>query len=163
MRKHTRRRPLPLVNPVELAMRGAALLTPDERRAALNPSLAAMADMGCGRGRGAQWRELADALNLSEALMELQIAPNLRPDVEAAQAALGELMKRAQLLHRWVLRGPEMTALRTGLWVYRVQLEHCTVGELERAVTTVRNRVAQALAGNAGPRTTVHQAPELAP
>ena len=48
----------------------------------------------------------------------------------------------------WTLRGPELQALDDGLWVARVQLEHCSLGEFERARKQVAQRIRHARAGN---------------
>ena len=78
--------------------------------------------------------------------------------MQDAQAALAALITRVQAGSGWTLYGPEVRALREALWLYGVQLDHCSAGEHRRAIALVRERISQALAGNAGPRARVHQA-----
>ena len=65
------------------------------------------------------------------------------------------MIERHQGGGSWTLRGPEIEALDTALWMHRVQLDHCSLGEFDKARGKVAERTRQALAGNAGPNTKV--------
>lgn len=122
-------------------------------RAAMREALEALRT---GAGRGDAWRALADALNLAEALVELRIAGNLGDQVHAGQVALSNLAQRVAAGRGWTLYGHELVALDDALWVYATQLDHCCVSEWQAALQTVQRRISAALAGNGGPRVTVH-------
>jgi hypothetical protein len=62
---------------------------------------------------------------------------------------LADVHERHAARKSWTLRGPELQALSDGLWVARIQLEHCSLGEFERARKQVAQRIRQARAGNA--------------
>ena len=155
------RQPRPCVNPIEAAMAGARLLLPVERGLLLDPPREALEALRTGTGRGDAWRAMADALNVAEALVELRIAGNLGDQVQAGQAALSALAGRVAAGRGWTLNGRELVALDDALWVYQMQLDHCCVSEWQAALQTVQRRISAALAGNGGPRVTVH-APEVA-
>lgn len=159
-RKPRRRTHYPLVNPIELARHRASKLSAAQRDDLLDPARHAIAALARGDGSKDAWQMVADVFNLSEALCELAIAGNLIAMVRDAQAALAAQMGRVQAGRGWTLYGPEIGALRDGLWLYGVQLTYCSAGEHIRAIELVRNRISAALAGNAGPRATVHQAPD---
>lgn len=158
-RKHTRRHHHPLVNPIELAIHRACKLSAEQRVDLITPARHALQTLAEGRGSVAVWQQFADVLNLAEALCELRIANNLASTIEQAQAALAALMGRVKAGRGWTLYGPEISALREGVWLYGVQLDHCSAGEHLRAIEIVTNRIRGVLAGNASPRATVHQAP----
>jgi hypothetical protein len=158
-RKPTRRKHYPLVNPMEIARHRASKLSPEQREDLLAPARHAIEALVRGAGTRDVWQQCADVYNLAEALCELSIAGNIVDMVHGAQAALAQLMGRVHAGRGWTLYGPEVGALREGLWLYGVQLSYCSAGEHLRAIELVRNRISGALAGNAGPRATVHQAP----
>lgn len=150
------RQPRPLVNPIAHAMEGARLLTETERALLIDPTSEALTALRTGTGRGDAWRALADALNLAEALVELRIGGNLGDQVQRGQDALAQLAHRVGAGRGWTLYGHELVALDDATWVYATQLEHCCVSEWQQALKTVQNRIGAALAGNGGPRVTVH-------
>lgn len=150
------RQPRPLVNPIAHAMEGARLLLATERELLIDPPRQALEALRTGTGRGDAWRALADALNVAEALVELRIAGNLGDQVQAGQAALSNVAQRVGAGRGWTLYGHELVALDDALWIYATQLDHCCVSEWQSALQTVQRRVGAALAGNAGPRVTVH-------
>lgn len=158
MTRRTRRtrRPRPLVNPVLHAIEGARLLWPVERALLLDPPREALDALRTGNAGQAPPRALVDALNMAEALVELRIAGNLGEQVLAGQAALGNLARRVSEGRGWTMYGHELVALDEALWVYATQLDHCCVSEWQSALGTVQRRIGAALAGNAGPRVTVH-------
>ena len=150
--------PRPLINTMLLATHRASKLSAQQRRDLMTPARAALDALAEGHGSIHVWQQMADVLNLSEALCELRIAGNLRGTVDLAQAALVALMERAHAQQRrgWTLYGPELSALREGVWLYGAQIELCSAGEHLRAIDIVRNRITGALAGNASPRAVVH-------
>lgn len=152
-----RYRPRPVVaNPIALAMHRAGKLAPDERQDLMHPAADAFALLKTGAGTVEAWQQIADALNLSEALVELRIGTNLSRMADDSQLALAALMQRVQSTGSWTLRAAEIVAIEDGLWLYGVQLRECSAGEYLRAVDIVRERISQALAGNAGARAVVH-------
>lgn len=102
------------------------------------------------------WCQMADILNLAEAMATapakhaIAADASSRAKIAAAQDALGTIHARAHgPAASWSARAAELDALREAVWLWGVQLEHCTVGELDSATKAVATKVRQALAGNA--------------
>jgi hypothetical protein len=109
-----------------------------------------------GKGSREAWADLAGRLNVAEELARAGIASDQVDTFSAALQALAAVHKRAHgCAASWTLRGPEIAALDDGLWMHRVQLQHCSQGELEHARQRVQRRMQQALAGNVGGDTQV--------
>jgi hypothetical protein len=146
-------------NPVEAALNRIALLSPTEQANVLASASAGFDAFRQGQGNHTHWCALADAMNVAQALAELRIASNHAAAFSAAHQALVDVMDRATACSTacasWTLRGGEIAALDHALFMHRIQLQHCSRGELSSAVTNVVNRMRQALAGNAGKGTRV--------
>lgn len=138
-------------DPVSLAMAMAAKLDAAQLPGMLAGIQARLEAFRTGHGNSEHWAALADSLNVAEALAQLNIARDHEDTFERGQQALAAVHGRAHGPQKsWTLRGPELQALDDALFVHGVQLQHCSQGELHQAVTSVRRRVAAALAGNAG-------------
>lgn len=83
---------------------------------------------------------LIDAMNVTEALAFMNIGNDWRDEIRAAQDALLELGRRGAETGKFILRGPELTALNLGMEIHDAQLEACTVNDLERAMDIVVKR-----------------------
>lgn len=144
-----KRRPV-YANAHELAMKSARKL-PMHHRAALSDIVnGALAWFRAGRDCASNWATMADALNTAEMLAKMGIASD-----DASKARIDDAMRVLAAVHErqaergsWTLRGPELQALADGLWVARIQLDHCSLGEFERARRKVAERIRQARAGN---------------
>lgn len=155
------RQPRPLINTMLLATHRASKLSPQQQSELMISARAAVEALALGHGSVDVWSDMADVLNISEALCELTIAGNLRATVDEAQSAMAVLMGRAKQGRGWTLYGPELTALRESVWLYSVQINLCSAGEHLRAIDIVRNRITGALAGNASRGAVVHDASSL--
>jgi hypothetical protein len=157
MSKHAKFNRRVIINPIAVAMEGSRLL-PKEAREGLQKIITdSLAEYRAGRDCRAQWANMADALNVAEALSEIGICADetSRERIAAAQAAMSVAWLRATDKGTWALRSTEYKALDEGLWMARVQLDHCSRSEYERATIVVRNRSRGALAGNVAPGTIV--------
>lgn len=146
------RQPRPIVaNPVALAIELAAKLSPAEQAELTRIAASAFTGLRTGREPKQAWCALADVLNIAEQLADIGICSDAqsRGLITAGQQALASLHQRHAERASWTLRVAELRALDDAVWIARVQIEHCAKGELERAVAATRNKVRQALAGNA--------------
>lgn len=143
-------------DPMGLAMTMAAKLDATQLPGMLQRIQARLDAFRTGSGNGEHWAALADSLNVAEGLAELGIAADHTDTFERGQQALAAVHGRAHGPRKsWTLRGPELQALDDALFVHGVQLQHCSQGELHKAVATVRRRMQQALKGNGGRGATV--------
>jgi hypothetical protein len=140
------------IDTIGLAHAQASLLQPAQRRDLTVPMQHAFERLRAGQGTGADWCNLADAMNVAERLAEINIASDRMPEFNAAQAVLAELHQRAQQRGSYTMRGPEIATLATAVELHDVQLEVCTQGEAAHAITTVKRCIFEALAGNASPK-----------
>ena len=140
-----------ILNPVAVAIEGAQKLRPDMRADIRGIVDQALARFRTGDDCAAQWRNMADALNTAEALARIGIASDEAScdRIADAQRVLADVHQRHAEHGSWTLRGPELQALDLGLWVFGVQLDHCSLNELERARRDCTERIRQARAGNA--------------
>jgi hypothetical protein len=140
-----------ILNPVAVAIESAGLLS--ERNCAELVQIidGAFNDYRVGRDCAKHWLTLADAMNIAEQLARVGICSDdgSRSRIDAAQRALAAAQHRRQAQGTWALRGPELADLDEGLFVHRIQLECCSLGEFERAHRAVAVRISQARAGNA--------------
>jgi hypothetical protein len=133
----------------DTAMARASLLRPEQRLELLAPVRRALANMRMGIDPDAAWCGLADAMNVAEQLASIGIASDRVPEFMAAQAALQAVHTRRATLGRLVCTGTELKALDEAVMLHGVQLQVASQGEVAAAIQAVKNRVSQALAGNA--------------
>ncbi len=80
---------------------------------------------------------LIGALNMTEALAFFKFGEDWAGEIRAAQDALLELGRRGAETGKFILRGPELTALNVGMEIHDAQLQACTVSDLEKAMDYV--------------------------
>lgn len=142
------------------AASNGGLLTPNERVTELAPGKEALAAISHAAESGdsisfglTAWQALTDIANLSWQLSSIPIAATL------AQQTLDEMLVASRLsAGRWVAGRSQVPPLKQLLWVFDVQLQLCSRGELDGAKARVRNMARQALAGHAPPGVLVHEA-----
>lgn len=142
-------------NPLEVAINRAMLLLPTERAEILERYTAAFKVMRAGHGCADEWAKLVDATNIGTVLAHRRIASDHKATFAAASAALRDLHDRHARTGSWTLKGTEIAALDLALLIHKIQLDHCSRGELALAVQTVINRTRAALSGAVAPGTTV--------
>jgi hypothetical protein len=150
-RKKYRPKPVHL-NAVQRAMESVQVLPKHDTGELKAIVRQAFADFTTGQDCAANWKSMADALNVAEALSDIGICSDAtsRETIAAGASVLGAVAARHAERNTWALKADEFKALSEGLWLHRVQLDHCSLGEYQRAVTAVAKKTRQALAGNAG-------------
>lgn len=145
-------RPKPVfADPVESVIAHAGKLPRGERLKLQVPMENAFVALRAGGHDSAPWCNLADAMNVAEELALRGIASDRLPEIRAAQAALHAVHQRQAAGGSWTLRGSEIAAIEFGVDLHRIQLHHCSQGELAASIEAVQRRMSQALAGNASP------------
>jgi len=100
----------------------------------------------------AHWCSLADTANMAETLagMGLGSGDDATRVIELAQRALADVHQRHTQRGSWTLYADEIDALHCLVRLHcTAQLPACSYGELGDAMAATRNRMQQALAGNA--------------
>lgn len=137
-RKHTHRKHYPLVNPIMVAIEGAAITDSAVLDKLRLRELSAIEAFRAGRATKQEWMDIADFLNISETLSRDGIGPEALEPCQRAQDALGEAHRRHHELGRLAMTGPELQALRSA-WEYH---------DLQR-ISISRQRYEQAIAKTA--------------
>jgi hypothetical protein len=154
-----RRNPAGLVylNAISRAIEGARKLPAESVNSTVAGVEGALLAFRRGEDCLNHWRCLVDALNVAEVLAELNIC-SLPENIDAIRHGLGTLAllhDQHTLIGSWTMRAPDVAAVDAALTIHAIQLQHCSLTEYERAISTVRRRAQQALAGNAAPGTRV--------
>lgn len=110
-----------------------------------------------GRDCAQHWASLADACNMAETLQAMgnSAGADAEQVVSDAQAVLADAHRRRAERGTWALYADEIDKLRWLIQLHEHQLTHCTYGDLGLALDRTKERMAQALAGNAAPGTVV--------
>lgn len=125
--------------PFDIAVARASTLSPDQVAENIQPAKLALDAFKAGQGSIDHWRTLVDALNVGEALAERhRIASNLIEKNHAGQEALAAVYARQRT--SWTLRGTEIAALTDAVWLWGVQVNYVSNGELEAARKYVTTR-----------------------
>lgn len=100
-------------------------------------------DITRGTGTRKHVDDMIAAFNVAEAMY--RINPDLGQDyaqeIREAQNAIFTMARRGRESNKFLLTGPEMTAVNTGMEVHDAQLDACTVAELEKAMDLVRKEI----------------------
>jgi hypothetical protein len=96
-----------------------------------------------GQGTRDHMDVLISAVNICEALVRVRddLGLDWANEIRAAQDALYTMAKRGVEKNRFAFTGPEMTAMKLVMDVHDVQLDNCTVKEMERALFIVYEEV----------------------
>jgi hypothetical protein len=133
-RKRTRRRVLPLCNPIVMAIEGAAITDTKALDKIRLSELTSLEAFRTGTATKHDWRVCADFLNVQEQLCRTGVGPEALDACLTAQAALGAVQDRSKRLDgRLVLAGPELNALREALEFMDLQRSSISRGRLEEA------------------------------
>ena len=112
----------------------------------------ALAQFSQGVDCANHWCSLADAANMAETLAGMGLGAGADADrfIEAGQKALHDVQVRQRTRNSWTLYPTELQAIDWLVWLHAtVQLPACSYGEFSDALDRTRNRIQQALAGNA--------------
>jgi hypothetical protein len=96
-----------------------------------------------GQGTRDHMDVLISAVNICEALVRVRddLGLDWANEIKAAQDALYTMAKRGVEKNRFAFTGPEMTAMKLVMDVHDVQLDNCTVKEMEKALFIVYEEV----------------------
>lgn len=150
----------PAMNPMVLAKFRASTLEPSfrEELKLIGPTaLAGLRDEAADRSQ--HWTELADCFNIAEALREQGICSDDESFrlLNEGGCAVGSIAQRFKRTLAWSITEAEEAALTAGLERFHIQLDFCSLGELDRARATVNNLVREARnGGSVGRNCVVH-------
>jgi hypothetical protein len=141
MRKITKRKIWALVNPIEHAITGAALVDRTSLDKLRLSELAALDSMIRGIGTVSDWRTLVDVLNLTEMMARQGIGPEALDCCEKAQDALHKAAIRYQNTMRMGLNGIGIQAIRDLLEYADLQQQSIPRSEFEKMIKKTRDHI----------------------
>lgn len=86
---------------------------------------------------------IISAFNVTEALAIKGIGSDYRPEIKAGQDAVYAIGLRSVNVGRFVISGPDLTAINLTMEIHDAQLDVCTVAELESALDYVWKQIRQ--------------------
>jgi hypothetical protein len=159
-RKRCRRR-AQAVNPLayQAALMGACKMTfQDASRRAIGLCLA-VDEARQGRQSAAHWREIFDAINITNELVRSRVAQDPAGNIAALEKMAVDIMARFNTSGSAALRFDELRSLREFAADYAALLQGVTMGEYFNACAKVENRTARVLSGERMQGARVVQAP----
>jgi len=141
MKKQCRRRHYPLVNPVRMAIEGACI-TPDALLDRLRMvELSALDAFTRGRATVADWKDLADLLNVAETMARGGCGPEVLEACERVQDGLDESRERHDRTRKMGPSGPAIQAVRDLIEYHDLQRTSISRGEYERFIALTAARI----------------------
>ena len=141
MRKRTRRKVYPLINPVEYAITGAALIPQRELNNLRLRELAAIEAFRSGKAGLQDWHDVTALLNLCESMAREGIGAEALATCTQAQAALVEAAHRFQRTRRMGTTGTGLQAFRDLYEWHDLQRQAVERSAYERAIDKAIKRV----------------------
>lgn len=133
-------RPRPVsANAMDWAIAGAHKMPAADIALVMAPVLAGYDLLRKGGADRPDWNDVCTALNMGEALTELHIGDNLRPDFDAGHAALHQIALRMLAGKGSTCYSGELLAVKEAIDMYQIQLGICTQAEFSRALKRVKN------------------------
>lgn len=144
MKKHCRRKHWNLMNPITLAISGAAITPSDVLDKLRMVELSAIESFSRGMATKADWKALADMLNVCQTMAAGGVGPEALEACERAQDGLAEARQRYERTKRMGLSGPAIQAMRDLHEYHDLQRQSISRGEYERWIEKTRNRILSA-------------------
>lgn len=143
-RKRTHRRHYALVNPIRMAMLGAAPASQDVLDEIRLRNLSAIDAFAHGKATVNDWRTVADFHNLSETMAKGGIGPEVLEACAAVDAALTDCYHRHERTGRLGMTGPQLVALRELHAYHDLQVQSITRREFEVWIKKTSDRIRSA-------------------
>lgn len=143
-RKVCRRKHYALVDPIQMAILGAAPAAQSLLDEIRTRNLSAIESFAKGVATPHDWRTLADAINVAQTMGEGGIGPEALPACEAASEALSNAHGRYSRIGRLGMTGPELQSLREMHEWHDLQIQSITRGEFERWIARTSDRIRSA-------------------
>lgn len=89
------------------------------------------------------WNDLSTQFMIAEALAGMQIASNLKNEIERAAGMLHTVGMRMLTQGKSTCYSQELAAIAWGMEIYKIQLNHCTQAEFGRAYKKVQGAIGQ--------------------
>ena len=143
-RKKCKRKVWALIDPVALAIAGAAITDTASLDKLRMLELSAIEAFARGRATPDDWRAIADMLNICETMARDGIGPEALPSCMLAQIALGEAHSRFKEGRPLLFKGPELNAVRDAFAYHDLQRSSISRSQYEHAIKKTGDRIRSA-------------------
>ena len=143
-RKHTKRKHYPLLNPIDMAIKGCRVAGPEILDDVRIRNLSAIEAFAKGHATPHDWRTVADMHNVAEVMSKGGIGPEVLPACEAVDAALSECHARHARTGRLGMTGLQLQALRELYEFHDLQIQSVQRSDLEMWIELTANRIRSA-------------------
>jgi hypothetical protein len=139
-----------LIDPVHAAVMRATKLSRSEKSLLMDPVLEGFDKLRAGEWTNADFKHMADCLNVAEALTlpGFNLLPDHKHKLDAAHDALVAMAARRNRVGRWVAKGEELRTIELAIEIHDIQLDFASVGELARATKYVDDKLKGARSGS---------------
>ncbi len=143
-RKHCRRKHYALVNPITLAIEGAAITDVKLLDQLRIRELSAIESFFTGQATKDDWMTIADLLNISETLARDGVWPEALATNERAQEALAAAHARHTETGQLGMTGPQLQSLREAFGYLDAQRLDISRSRYEQAIKKTADRIRSA-------------------
>lgn len=143
-RKRTKRKVWPLLDPIKMAMNGAAYTTGTVLDDLRTRNLSAIDAFARGQATVHDWRTVADMSNVAQTMAKGGVGPEVLAAVEAVEAALTDAYNRHERTGKLGMTGPQLVALRELHEYHDLQVQSITRNEFERWIKKTGDRIRSA-------------------
>lgn len=141
MKKKCRRKIYQLVNPIEFAIKGAAVAEKQKLDKLALVELMAIESLVKGQGTVNDWRVLVDMMNVSEVMGRNGIGPEVLPVCEEVQKYMVEAKERYEKTGKMGLSGPGIKAIKELFAYAELQRSSIPLSEFERMIDKTVNYI----------------------
>lgn len=139
MRKQCKRKVYQKVNPILYAMHGARFMTPEELQPLRDRENAALEAMMQGRGTVADWREIAESINLCWVFANNGVGPEALVACNLAIMEMEQSMERYGRTGKFGLTGIAIRAIRDVFEYLALQQVSVPRSQFEQVIDKTRN------------------------
>lgn len=140
MRKRTKRKVYPLVNPVEYAISGACISPEEDLDKLRERELASIENFRLGKATLRDWENIKAILNVAEHMSRAGVGVEVLSVCMQAQGHLVESAKRYQRIGKMGASGPALVCWRDLYEYHDLQRQSISRGEYERFLLQAINR-----------------------
>ena len=140
-RKVCRRKHYALVNPIDMAILGAARAGNDVLDRLRLRNLSSIEAFARGQATPDDWRTVADMVNVAQTMGQGGVGPAALPACASVEVALAESHARYKATGRMGMTGPQLQAMRDLHEYHDLQVQSISRGEFERWVQATANRI----------------------
>lgn len=141
MRKQCRRKIYALVNPIAHAIEGCQVTPERELNSLRVRELQAIQAFTDGHATLTHWQDIADMLNIAEAMARGGVGLEVLEVCEAAQSALMSAAKRFEKWRKMELTPSQLQAVRELYGYHDLQRQSISRSEYEGFIKTTTNRI----------------------